>query len=185
MLYMNWLLLRLTTITVTIVVTQHFIDLIGFFLLNKQKNKRPLFPSSLYFLRIFNILRFPLTYRQKIRRIFHIGFFTSIFQFFPCIFIHSTTHSCYLWYLFILNNGTFSHFCVYIYFLPRPSDVNSTLLIHTKYVVSKVCKLCSLSWFCREIYPPLICWTIFDMYILFFNLICHKSSEYSAPGLYY
>ena len=94
-----------------------------------------------------------LTYRQSLRIIFHIRYFYVHLSSFPCIFLNS----------------------VYIYiFLPCPSDISSTLFICTNYVVSKVPKLCSLHWICHEISPHLICWTILDLNILFFNLICHE-----------
>ena len=135
-----------------------------FFLLTKQKQvtlnsigtiSYQNFQSTKIFPEILTVTTYNISHR-----IFYIHLYSFI-----CIFLHSPTKYFHLWYLSISNNWTLSHLRVYIYFLSCPSDINSTLFIFTKYVVSKVPKIWSFRWIFHEISPHLIRCTIFYMYI--------------------
>ena len=92
------------------------LNCLDWLLTNKHtKNKWPWFPSGLYRPRLFNNIRFILTYGQTLCRIFHISFFFIHLYSFPCTYMHSPTNSWHLQYFLISNNGTFSHLYVYIF----------------------------------------------------------------------
>ena len=58
----------------------------------QRKKKWPWFPSGPYRPRIFDSLRFFLTYGQSLRRIFHTKKIYVRLYIFPCICLHSPTH---------------------------------------------------------------------------------------------
>ena len=153
-------------ISVTIKVTLTLIALIGLFLLNKQKTSDPDFYQACI-VRLSNILRLLLlTYKQTLHRMFLRSYFLFTLNFTAL----SNTLLTFI-YFWISKWNIIS--CFHILFLSLPSNTNEILFISTKYVVSKVPKLWSLRWLCREISPHFILWTIFDLYIFLFNFICH------------
>ena len=96
-------------------------------------------------------------------------FIFPVFLVFVCTLQHTPK---FMIFLNIKQHNIISFPCIFL--LPWPSDINLTLYISTKYVVSKVPKLFYLRWICHKISPHIICWKIFDLCILFFKFICHK-----------
>ena len=106
---MNLLSLLFTTIPVKIVVTLilYYLDRI----LPTKKSDLDFHQARIVW--PYNLLSFLLTYRQTLRRIFHIEYFYVHISHLTCIYLHSPTHSWDLWYFLIPNNGIFYHLCVY------------------------------------------------------------------------